>query len=123
VAIGRDGSGRLHVAKGVVAIGQFGIGLITIAQFGIGFLFGFGQFSLGLITLAQLSFGLLLGVGQVATGVFAVGQLVLGIYGLCQSGIAKYMWSPGRVDMEAVAMFYTIQMRLRDLIGVYTTVH
>ncbi|KJU86460.1 hypothetical protein MBAV_001356, partial [Candidatus Magnetobacterium bavaricum] len=31
--------------KGVIAIGQFGIGVVTIAQFGIGIVFAFGQFT------------------------------------------------------------------------------
>ena len=112
VAIGMDARGRPLVAKGVIAIGQFGIGLITFAQFGVGILFGFGQFMLGLTVLAQFAFGALIGIGQVATGVIAVGQLVLGIYGLCQTGFAKYLWSTHQTDMEAVALFYTIFEKL-----------
>ena len=55
IAYGRDARGKLRVAKGVIAIGQFAIGLITIAQFGIGFLFGFGQFFLALTAIAQVA--------------------------------------------------------------------
>ncbi|KJU86583.1 hypothetical protein MBAV_001222, partial [Candidatus Magnetobacterium bavaricum] len=32
VAYGRDKDGKRRVAKGVIAIGQFGIGVVTIAQ-------------------------------------------------------------------------------------------
>jgi hypothetical protein len=118
VAFGRGKTGRLRVAKGVVAIGQFAVGLVTVAQFGVGILFGFGQFVLGIAVVAQFATGLILGIGQIATGVVAIGQVVLGVYGLCQAGLAKYMWSASRVDMEAVALFHTIQMRIRDLLGV-----
>lgn len=117
VNIGLDAQRRLRVAKGIIAVGQFAIGVVTIAQFGIGLLFGFGQFLLGFVVVAQFAGGVLLGIGQFATGVLAIGQIVVGIYGLAQSGYAKYMWSNTRVDMEAVAMFSTIAMRLRALLG------
>lgn len=117
VAYGRDNQGGLRVAKGIIAVGQFGVGLITIAQFGVGILFGVGQFIFGLTALAQFAGALLVGVGQLATGVLAVGQVVAGIFGLAQDGVAKYMWSPSRVDMEAVAMFSTIALKLQQLIG------
>lgn len=42
------------VARGIVAIGQFGCGVITIAQFGIGIV-GVCQFGLGVYVLAQLA--------------------------------------------------------------------
>ena len=43
IAAGRDSkTGKLKVAKGIIAIGQFGIGLFTFAQVGIGLFFGFG---------------------------------------------------------------------------------
>ena len=52
VAFGRDEHGRLRVAKGIIAIGQFAVGAITVAQFGVGLLFGFGQFIVGLTAIA-----------------------------------------------------------------------
>ncbi len=80
VAFGRDKDGKLRVAKGVIAIGQFGIGGITIAQFGIGAVFGLGQFVLapiaigqfagGLVAIGQFGFGVLHGVGMLATDIF-----------------------------------------------------
>ncbi len=78
VAFGRDKNGKLRVAKGFIAIGQFGIGAITIAQFGVGAIFGLGQFTVapiavgqfafGLAALGQFGIGLLYGAGQFATG-------------------------------------------------------
>jgi hypothetical protein len=42
------------VAKGIIAIGQFGCGVVTIAQFGVGFL-AVGQFAIGGYVLAQMA--------------------------------------------------------------------
>jgi len=39
-------------AKGIIAIGQFGIGIINISQFGIG-IFSLGQFTIAYYALAQ----------------------------------------------------------------------
>ena len=75
VAIGWNRkTGRLHFAKGIIAIGQFGIGLVTIAQFGIGFLLAMGQFVGGTYAIGQFALGLVFGLGQFATGVRAIGQ-------------------------------------------------
>jgi len=47
--------GRVPVpARGIIAIGQFGVGVITIAQFGIG-LFGVCQFTIAGYALAQFA--------------------------------------------------------------------
>jgi hypothetical protein len=118
VAFGKDAKGKLRVAKGIVAIGQFGIGLITVAQFGIGVLFGFGQFLLGLTAVAQFAGALLVSVGQFSTGIVTIGQVSFGVYALCQAGYAKYLWSAQHVDMEAVALFSTIYLKLTQLFGI-----
>ncbi len=117
VAFGRDNTGRLRVAKGFVAIGQFAVGFFTIAQFGIGVIFGFGQFVMGLTGMGQVALAAIFGIGQLATGLIAIGQIVLAVFGLAQIGWATYLWSPDRVDMEAVAMFHTLLLRIRTLFG------
>ena len=69
------------VARGIIAIGQFGVGLITIAQFGIGVI-AVGQFALGAWVLAQIGVGWFL-IAQV--GLFAhkgLGQAVENILDL-----------------------------------------
>lgn len=80
VAFGRDKEGKIRVAKGVVAVGQFAVGAITIAQFGVGAIFGLGQFvaaplaigqfALGLAAIGQIAIGLAYGLGQFATGIW-----------------------------------------------------
>jgi hypothetical protein len=104
IAVGRSG-GRLRVAKGIIAIGQFAIGLITIAQFGIGILFGFGQFILGFTAVAQFAMAVLFGLGQFATGYTAIGQFAVGYYVLAQAGFGAHVWRQGFRDPTAVEYF------------------
>lgn len=118
VAIGRDRRGKLRVAKGFIAIGQFAIGAITVAQFGVGIIFGIGQFIVGPLVIAQIAFAALFGIGQFAVGYYAIGQIALGVYVLCQTGWGVYMWTPSYTDMEAVARFHTIYHKLRSLGGI-----
>jgi len=66
---------RPVVAKGIIAIGQFGIGVVNISQIGIGF-FSLGQITIAYYALAQIAFAYNL-IAQV--GVFiesGVGQAV-----------------------------------------------
>lgn len=105
VSVGKDRNGKLRVAKGWIAIGQFGIGAITIAQFGVGVLFGFGQFMLGITAVAQFAVALLFGLGQFATGYIAIGQIAFGYYALCQTGFAVHLCSQKFKDPEAVRFF------------------
>ena len=42
-------------AKGIIAIGQFGIGIINISQFGVGII-SIGQFTIAAYALAQFAF-------------------------------------------------------------------
>jgi len=116
VAFGRDAQNRIRVAKGVIAIGQFGIGLITFAQFGVGILFGFGQFILGITGLAQFAITAFFGVGQFATGYVAIGQFALGYYALAQLGFAKYLWSASMRHPEAVEFFRQMLQSVRDFL-------
>ena len=105
VAFGRDKSGKRRVAKGVIASGQYAVGLITVAQFGVGVLFGFGQFILGFTAVAQFAGGCLFGLGQIAVGYVAIGQFAVGYYALCQLGVAEYIWSTTQQDPQAVNFF------------------
>jgi hypothetical protein len=106
VAVGRDKkTGKLLVARGVIAIGQFAIGLITFAQFGIGILFAFGQFTGGLLAIGQVGLGVYFGAGQVATGATAIGQFAVGEYVLAQIGYGAHVWSTKIKDPEAIEYF------------------
>lgn len=113
IAFGCDERGKLRKAKGWIAIGQFAIGVIAIGQFAAGVV-GIGQFALGIASIGQFAIAPLVGFGQVAVGTFAVGQAVIGQYARGQIGWATFLWSPERTDMEAVAMFETIEWFFRQ---------
>jgi hypothetical protein len=117
VAAGRDENGRMRVAKGWIAVGQFAIGLVTFAQVGIGALFGFGQCILGVTAVAQAAITLLFGVGQIATGYVAVGQLAVGYYVIAQVGLGAHVWMPGHADPVAVEFFKQLWLRLRQALS------
>jgi hypothetical protein len=81
VAVGRDAQGKLRVAKGIIAIGQFGVGVITVAQFGVAGLFGIGQFMAAPIAIGQFALGLA-AIGQFAIGgLYGLGMVGTGIWG------------------------------------------
>ena len=105
IAFGRDADGKLRVAKGIIAIGQFGIGLITFAQIGVGLLFGFGQFMAGLLAIGQFGLGVIMGIGQFATGHVAIGQIAVGDWVLAQAGLGIHRWTSATHDPQAVAYF------------------
>ncbi len=98
-------TGRLAVSRGIIAVGQFGVGLITFAQIGVGFLFGFGQFMGGLIAVGQFAFGILFGLGQIATGITAIGQFGLGQYVRAMVGVGQHIWTMRVKDPAAVEYF------------------
>lgn len=118
VAIGwNPETGRLHVARGVIAIGQFGVGLITIAQFGVGLLFGLGQFVAAPFVVAQFALALVFAFGQVAIGLVAIGQLGFGYYVRAAAGYGRYVWSSAIQDGEAIDFFRGLGDALDRMLG------
>lgn len=106
IAFGRNrDTGRLMMAKGIIAIGQFAVGLITFSQFGVGLVFAFGQFTAGFLAIGQLALGVYFGLGQFATGMIAIGQLAIGKYVLAQSGFGEHVWSLKTKDPIAREFF------------------
>ncbi len=98
ITLGRNiKTGKLYCSKGIIAIGQFAMGLITIAQFGIGYLFGLGQFILGYTVISQF-----------AIGVYIIAQFGFGYYVLATFGYGRYVWSMYFKDPEAVSFFNSI---------------
>ncbi len=117
IAIGKDKeTGKLLVAKGIIAVGQFGIGVITIAQFGIGILLGLGQFVGGILAVGQLALGIYFGLGQFATGITAIGQIALGKYVLAQLGYGEHVWSSKIKNPEAIEYFKNLWHSVKNLI-------
>ncbi|GMH38471.1 hypothetical protein BSKO_06355 [Bryopsis sp. KO-2023] len=76
-AVGRDETGCMRVAKGVIAVGQFAIGLGVLSQFGIG-VFGISQFLIALFGIGQFIL-CLMGLGQFIAGILVFGQMAAGV--------------------------------------------
>ncbi len=71
------------VAKGFIAIGQFGIGVINVSQFGLG-LFSIGQFTIAGYALAQFAIAYSL-VAQIGLFIHSgKGQAVWNLFELLQ---------------------------------------
>lgn len=87
IAFGKDQNGKLRVAHGIVAIGQFGRGVICIAQFGF-----------GVISITQFGIGLLAAAGQLVIGAFAAGQFPIALYAFGQVPIAL-LWAKGQAPI------------------------
>ncbi len=118
IAFGRDKkTGRFLVAKGIVAVGQFGVGLFTVAQFGLGLLFGFGQLILGASGVAQIALTFFFGVGQLAAGQTAIGQLAFGKFVLAQLGFGQHVWSVKAQDPVAVEYFRQLWFSVQNFFG------
>ncbi len=118
VAFGRDDKGRVMVAKGILAIGQFGIGVITLAQLGVGVLFGFGQLIGGLVAIGQVAPAVFFGIGQLTTGHVAIGQLGIGDWVMAQFGLGVHLWTTTHTDPEAVAYFRALGEQVTKIIGI-----
>lgn len=116
IAWGRNPvTGKLAVARGFIAIGQFAIGVVSIGQLSIGFL-SIGQLSLGLwgalgqaaigfLAIGQLAVGLRAAIGMLAVAFHAVGMLTAG--GTCVGGpsACTHAWTMERRDPVAVQDF------------------
>ena len=96
-------TGRLVVARGIVAVGRLAIGVVAIGQASCGII-GIGQASLGLLlgvgqataaftAFGQLAVGIVVGIGQFATGAFALGQFAWGHYVIAQFGCGTHVWA------------------------------
>lgn len=74
-------TGRLRIAKGIIAIGPIAVGGLAFGGTSLGVL-SFGGLSLGLIASGGAAVGVLLGVGGAAIGFVAIGGAAVGYYAL-----------------------------------------
>ncbi|MFY7951003.1 MAG: hypothetical protein ACOVT5_00725 [Armatimonadaceae bacterium] len=114
-------TGRVVVAKGVVAIGQFAVGgiavgqiavgIVTVAQLGIGGMAAFGQVVVGAFAAGQLAVAVKAAIGMLAVGSQAVGMFTAG--GTCLGGesACAHQWTARRADPVAVQTFQKTPFR------------
>lgn len=117
------GRGKLHVAKGIIAVGNIAIGALSLGLLALGGI-SIGVLSAGLISLAGFSFGLLLAIGGGAIGTIAIGGLALGIFAL--GGLALGMFSLGGAAIAsrvAIGGYASGHIAIGDTVrGAYTLI-
>ena len=74
-------TGKVRVAKGIIAIGGFAIGGISFGGVSIGVL-SFGGVGIGIAAIGGLALGLVLAMGGMAVGFIAVGGCAVGYYAI-----------------------------------------
>lgn len=74
-------TGRLRVAKGIIAIGPIAVGGLAIGGSALGVL-SFGGAAVGLVAAGGAAVGVLLAMGGLAIGAVAVGGAAIGYYAL-----------------------------------------
>jgi hypothetical protein len=74
-------TGKLRVAKGIIAIGPVAIGGLALGGSAIGVV-SFGGAALGLIAVGGAAIGVLLALGGMAIGLVAIGGGAIGYYAL-----------------------------------------
>ncbi len=77
-------------AKGIIAIGQFGIGIINISQFGVGIIsisqftiaaYALAQFAIAYSLVAQIGLYINRGYGQLVWNIIEVIKNIQGVFG------------------------------------------
>jgi hypothetical protein len=74
-------TGKLRVAKGIIAVGPIAVGGLALGGSAIGIV-SFGGAALGLVAVGGAAVGVLLALGGLAIGLVAVGGAALGYYAL-----------------------------------------
>lgn len=104
----------IHVAKGIIAIGNIAIGALSMGVIAMGGLC-LGALSLGLLSIGGLALGLLMGMGGLAIGTIAIGGVALGIFAV--GGMAIGMFSLGGLAMAshiAIGGYATAHIAIGD---------
>lgn len=70
-------TGRIRVAKGIIAIGGVSFGVVSMGGFSAG-LISFGGFSFGVLALGGIALGLGAALGGLAIGTIAIGGCAVG---------------------------------------------
>ena len=116
IAYGSDETGKVRIAKGFIAIGRIAVGGLAIGQYAV----GFGDRSSGVRHSRFRST-----CGGPCSRIWAMRHGFFRGRAICdrkvprgQFGWAEHLWSPGHTDMEAVAMFETVDWLVQQDIHV-----
>lgn len=105
-------TGRLRVAKGIVAIGGIAMGGFALGGVALGVI-TFGGLSIGLAAIGGCALGLLLGVGGFAVGFVAMGGCAIGYYAIGGGAFGAHVLSGARQDPALKEFFARFFPHLR----------
>jgi len=97
-------TGRLRVAKGIIAIGNIAVGGLAIGGLSLGIL-SFGGLALGLAAVGGMAVGLMLALGGMAVGFIAIGGGALGYYALGGGAWGTHALGGNAQDPQAIEFF------------------
>jgi len=97
-------TGRLRVAKGIVAVGPLAVGVLACGGLAFGVV-AFGGMAIGLAALGGLAVGLGFAVGGMALGVVAVGGCAVGYYAIGGGAFGVHVLSGTRQDEVLLDLF------------------
>jgi transcriptional regulator with XRE-family HTH domain len=86
----------IHVAKGIIAIGNIAVGFLSIGLISFGLLC-LGALALGFVGIAGMALGLLFSIGGIAIGTIAIGGFALG--GFALGGFALGVFAIGGLSI------------------------
>jgi len=97
-------TGKLRVAKGIIAIGPIALGGLALGGSAIGVV-SFGGAALGLIAVGGAAIGVLLVLGGLAIGLVAIGGAAIGYYALGGGVIGVHALGGNAQDPNLVEFF------------------
>lgn len=97
-------TGRLRVAKGIIAIGNIAVGGLAIGGLSFGVI-SLGGLALGLAAFGGAAVGLLLAMGGMAVGLVAIGGGAVGYYALGGGAWGAHAIGGNVQDPNAVEFF------------------
>lgn len=74
-------TGRMRIAKGIIAIGGIAVGGLAIGGVAFGII-AFGGLAVGLASFGGAALGIMLAAGGLAVGFFALGGVAIGYYAI-----------------------------------------
>lgn len=97
-------TGRIRIAKGIIAIGNIAIGGVAIGGLSLGAI-SIGGLAVGLASLGGMAIGLLIGLGGMAIGFIAIGGCAVGYYALGGGAFGAHPLGGNQQDPEAIEFF------------------
>jgi len=97
-------TGKLRIAKGIIAIGPVAMGGLAVGGLSIGVL-SFGGMAVGLLALGGAAIGVLLALGGMAVGLVAIGGAAIGYYAIGGGAVGVHAFGGNARDPNAMEFF------------------